>query len=235
MFQRRLMLTNTTNTRELGGYCGKEGRITKYKSFLRSDDVSQCNEGDIAKLKNYGVKTIIDLRGKSELIRKPNIFASCNDLKYFNIPLIPEEKFEVLTADITMKMDQVYVEIIKNHEAISKLFTVILENREGTILFHCTAGKDRTGVTALLLFMLAGAELTDIIADYQVTYLYIQPLIKKLTETYPDMPVHVMQCEPQWIVAAFNYILDTYGDVDSYFSSVGFSEAMVKSLKNIII
>ncbi|MGL5512929.1 MAG: tyrosine-protein phosphatase, partial [Sporomusa sp.] len=49
------MLTNTTNTRELGGYCSKDGRITKYKSFLRSDEVSQCNEGDIAKLKDYGV------------------------------------------------------------------------------------------------------------------------------------------------------------------------------------
>lgn len=81
------LLKTTQNTRDLGGYRTKDGAFTKEKAILRSDVQNFPSEEDFEYLKTYGITTIIDMRGKDEVERKPSGFAGKEGFHYFNFPI----------------------------------------------------------------------------------------------------------------------------------------------------
>ena len=76
---------------------------------------------------------------------------------------------------------------IEDKETISQVFHIIASSKDG-VLFNCKAGKDRTGVIAMILLLLADVYDDDIIADYSVSCIYIRDEIKKMNEDNPDLP-----------------------------------------------
>ena len=176
----RLPLEGVSNARELGGYPCLKG-FTKYKSFLRTDDLSRLTEKDIQTLLAYGITSVIDLRSKSELLKLPNPFADgVKGINYINIPLMNDD---VASPDFTRLvldnaegyLKQAYIDMINNSQrAVCDIFRFIAGQNEGCTVFHCTAGKDRTGIIAALLLGLAGVSHADILANYAVSYIYLR-------------------------------------------------------------
>lgn len=230
MSMRRLPMEKTSNTRELGGYPVSKQKITRYKSFIRSDNVSNCNEDDILFLKDYGVQTVIDLRNTSELNKSRNIFAHVDGIQYFHIPLTECHDFDSDESVSTLQLDALYIEIIQNHKGMCKLFQLLAETKDGTILYHCTAGKDRTGVTSCILLMLAGVCQEDIIADYQVSFTYIYPMLHKLQLDYAEMLAHICKSDPEWMITAYDYVIEHYGSAKGYLLEIGLDEQEIESL-----
>ncbi len=169
----RLPLKNAYNVRDLGGYpC--DGGVTGWRAFIRADGLERLDETDILFLREYGVKTVIDLRSDDELKTAPDPEGLRAFTDYFNIPLIPGA-----AADITKHvpntpsgfLSEFYLLIFKNgHGALHTVMEAIAGAREGGILFHCAAGKDRTGIIAALLLGLAGVAQADILSNYEITY-----------------------------------------------------------------
>ena len=99
----RLPLDGVENCRDLGGYGTEKGGQTDWRTFLHSSDMNKLTEEDISFLEEYGVKTVIDLRGSDEIERSPNPLAKLNSFDYFNIPFAGQPILELNElADLTM-------------------------------------------------------------------------------------------------------------------------------------
>lgn len=225
---KHLPLKNAYNVRDLGGYpCSKGKKITNYHAFLRADDLYYLNNEEIDYLIGYGLTAVIDLRSKEETDKYPDPFEKSKYINYVNIPLITENISDITrinTFEPKKMMTQFYMVLLKSSvEAIKNIFEFIASSQEGAVLFHCTAGKDRTGVTAMLLLMLSGACDTDIIADYAVTYIYnsANPILAKIMLEYPE---ELLRSDAEYIIPVIEFIKENYKSVDQYLEHIGVSK-----------
>ena len=227
---RRLPLEGVLNVRDLGGYPTKEGKETKFKKFLRSADLSNATTADITYLKEYGLTTVIDLRSLLELSKKPSSLQNIEGIEYIHLPLMLEEMANPkpnAKGTIELTLADLYVTILKTPEKI-KLLIDTIASKNGVILFNCTAGKDRTGITAALLLGLAGVDKQDILADYQITFTYLRPMVDSLLKSFPGMPQHVMESKPDWMEQALDYV----GDMNRYLLSCGIQQTTIDKIKS---
>lgn len=169
---RSILLPGAINIRDLGGYQTASG-LTQSHRFLRSGGTDELTRDDIDWLKAYGVSRVIDLRGDYELRSSPDPFASEEGVCWSHVPLYsfnmhdPKLMATVAGDDTINYMTQGYLNILGNHGIIRQLMKAIAQAQpDECVLFHCSAGMDRTGVTAMLLLGLVGASRQNIVANY---------------------------------------------------------------------
>lgn len=138
----RLPLKESYNTRDLGGYPTYDGNVTRFNQFLRSDEVGYLDNEDIEFLKEYGVKTVIDLRTENELDQISNPFEDEPSIQFHHISLLSQSMIQEMTENFnTVSMDVNYVNTLeKEKRSIAKELKVIHDSEEGCVLFHCSAG-----------------------------------------------------------------------------------------------
>lgn len=227
-----LPLKGTQNTRDLGGYITKDKKITKYKEFIRSSSLSNITDEDIDFLVKYGIKTVLDLRSEEETKDKPSRLKDINGIKYYNVPLSVDD----MQADITKEngyfdMIQGYIKRLSNKKAIKEIFDIISDNLQGGLIFNCTAGKDRTGIIAMLILGIANVQLKDIVANYQVSHTYMGEDPEFVRE-YNITKSRVFLSKPEFIDATIEYIMDEYSSFDNYLLSCGVSLNQIEIIKN---
>ena len=165
-----LVLAGTRNTRELGGYPAACGRKTRRHAFLRSDGLSGLTDKDVQMLLDYGVCCVVDLRSESETAAAPSRLADVPGVDYYSIPMLDEAASQGFTGGMPERMGDVYVKLLSGRgDAFARIIRIFAQHSGGTVLFNCTAGKDRTGVTAMLLLLLAGVPCEIVVADYSVS------------------------------------------------------------------
>lgn len=226
----RLPLSSIENCREMGGYNTQYGQQTKWHSFIRSSDMSKLMKEDIEFLKEYGVKTAIDLRGEDEIATHRNPLAEEDFCDYYNIPFITEQVSDITFSKEKIFMGDFYVDLLEQNVTLKEIFKVMAQAEEGCIVFHCMAGKDRTGVLAMLLLGLAGVEKKDILSNYEVTYTNLESIQKR--ENYKDIPRELMFSDREYILSAYEYILKTYQTIDHYLVSKGVEQRDIDIVKN---
>ena len=151
---RRINLEQAINVRDLGGYPTPDG-CTPYGRFIRADNMVGLTEADLETLYQAGVRTVIDLRTPGERERQPGSFENWRDVRVVPCSLLGES-LDSFTGFMRSLGENYSEMIVRDRDHYRDLFEIILsENQRGGILFHCTAGKDRTGVTAALLLGLA--------------------------------------------------------------------------------
>lgn len=132
------------------------------------------------------MRTVIDLRTPGERERQPGSFENWRDIRVVPCSLLGES-LDSFTGFMRSLGENYSEMIVRDRDHYRDLFEIILsENQRGGILFHCTAGKDRTGVTAALLLGLAGCEDADIVADYALTDIYLRPKVKLFLQHNPN-------------------------------------------------
>lgn len=112
----------------------------------------------------------------------------------------------------------------KAQASFAQVFHLFAQN-SGAALFHCTAGKDRTGMTAMLLLELAGVPDETIIADYAATEEYMQPvfsgIVKHMHTLGVEVPDYALRSEPDVMEQTLAYLRSRYGDARQYLLSGG--------------
>lgn len=225
----RLPMENAYNVRELGGYATKKGSVTIHHQFLRSENLTDITEEDKMFLIEYGLSGIIDLRSREEALIYPNPFRGNNAVKYINCPLITDGILDLRAVkEVGFDPGEFYVKLVEYKEMLYKIFHFILDNIDGCLLFHCQAGKDRTGVLAMILMGLAGVSKEDIVANYEVTHTYLKENVKLRLE---DGLEELEFSKPQWIEKAYDHIIEHYGSFKVYLMAVGLTKKEIKRIK----
>ena len=227
----RLPVQNAYNVRDLGGYVC-DGGSTRWRTFIRADGLEQIDSADIQVLRDYGIRTVIDLRSHTELETAPDPEELKSFVQYVNIPLLSEVATDVttITADRSETyLAETYLTILKQRgEVLQRIFVTIAEAQDGGILFHCAAGKDRTGVLAALLLGLVGVSYADILSNYEVTYTYIREDPKRLNRT-SNIPPKLFFSRLESLEPSLEY-LKTYGSVAQYLKTLSISDSALDAI-----
>lgn len=233
-----IALGGTYNTRDLGGYPTKDGGQTQYRRFLRSDGLQALTEAGAKQLqKEYGLSCVIDLRTTGENTRNPH--PAHLGVPVFSFPLIDQVNSTSFSGPLPTSMGQLYCSLLDGSKAaLHGIFRTILAN-PGCILYHCTAGKDRTGVVSMLLLSLAGCEDALITADYAASEANLAPLIAGQKAHFAQMgleiPDYVLGSAPENMEMALAHFHKNYGDAESYFALLGFTQSEIGQLRQRLV
>ena len=208
----------------------KNFREIKYQNMkagllFRSDVLYHLNPKEKALLRDNNIKVIIDLRGKDEVehLKDTNIKA----IKFINLPLLPEKKEDEPSPIVTIKhmtlpdMAYAYRQLVGRDikDSWSKIFNVLLENNSGPILFHCSAGKDRTGVVTAVILTALGIDKEKIYQDYLLTNekpLYYKKMALEMDPESREIFLEYFQAKKEYLDAAFDEINKIYGSFDNF-------------------
>ena len=214
--------------RDLGNYPTKSGGYTKNGTFYRSDLPKNMDDEDIEKILKLNISTVIDLRTEEEVNRKPNSL-NIKNIDYYNVSLLGD-KCPEFEKDIPIG----YMNILSNNETMRKTFKIIL-NAKGSVLFNCTAGKDRTGMVAMLLLKLADVYDEDILVDYQISYTYLKEDIRKMHKDNPDLPAFLGESKMEYMEETLEMFNNKYGNIIDYFTNLGFSLDEILKIKSKLV
>ena len=186
---RRYRLDQVANFRDLGGYAC-DGGVTRYGVIFRSTALNKATEEDIAKIEHLGVRTVIDLRFPSETKELPDRLGQ--DMDYINCSLMGTTKLEqldVVNSSVveTKTLHRMYrLMLLNGGKEIRKALEVVADS-EGAILFHCAAGKDRTGILTMLILSSVGVEREDILVEFRNICVKLEYKVKLYKKSNPSL------------------------------------------------
>lgn len=238
---RVLAVPGAMNIRDLGGYRTTAGHITRWRSLLRGDSPHLIMPEGAEALRAAGLSSVVDLRSPDEAAAEPNPLAALATVSYAARPLFddlaPTLQGVVARASGDLLLD-LYQEALDGRSgAVADALTAIAKAPPGAVLFHCTAGKDRTGIIAALLLGAAGVDRADIVADYALTGPRIAPLVERLLARTRDNggdPVahaRFLRCDADTMAATLNHIDRRHGSVPGYLADIGMDRAGIDALR----
>lgn len=241
--QRWIELDGADNTRDLGGLPAADGGYTRFGRLLRAGTLQDLTADDVTYLTEIlGIKAVVDLRLPDEAAREGSALSGIPGIRYFSLPLSSAGKIRSdLVADAA-EMDVVghYVALLEGSAAnivtAARLFADAVTR---PAIFHCAAGKDRTGVLAAVVLDAVGVGREAIIADYALTGQRMERISARLLqlETYRNMQalcrgIKGAATADEDSIAAFLGELDTrYGGGAGYMTAHGLTGGELAALR----
>jgi protein-tyrosine phosphatase len=169
---RILPLAGAANFRDVGGFPTADGRYTRWGTLFRSDALHELTDEDMAILRRIGLRTVIDLRTAVELDRTGRGPLGTEDARYFHLSVIDADGGESrgIPAPVDQNLANRYLWYLDiGRDALVLALRVLGESSSYPAVFHCAAGKDRTGVLAALVLEIIGVDRAAIVDDYALT------------------------------------------------------------------
>lgn len=240
-YLKRVPVPGLLNCRDLGGFAAAEG-VTRYGVFLRSEAPCDLGEEAVAFLRAYGLKTTFDLRGEPEIAWRPSALANEFDYRLLSLSGGAETFEKKNLPEGEFSWDKVYIKRAKEHREWIRSSITALTEAEGCSLFHCTTGKDRTGILTCCLLGAVGVSKEDISADYCLSQVYLQPMFRKMQDgslTIRKEPSHfeeyVFQTPFTAMMKFCEFFEEEFGSVRNYLLDVGVKEETLQKLQKKLI
>jgi protein-tyrosine phosphatase len=212
-------------------------------SLYRSDHLGALDEADARQIKSLGIRRVLDLRGVDErssavclvpdvtvhsLAIEPTIVQVLNDLIAAGHQLTP--------AEVVAHMQDTYRGFVRhNSHRFAELFRHLLESNEPTV-FHCTAGKDRTGFAAALILRSLGVPEEDVMHDYLLTNELLRMPDASRFRLTREVAAVLWRVQPEFLDAAFEAVEEDYGGLEEYFrKGLGLGEAERKKMRDLYL
>lgn len=230
---RRLSIPALLNARDLGGHPTTDGSTTRWRSLLRSDDLAQLTPQGVQVILDYGVQTVLDLRWDEEIALNPSpVSAALPDLAYRNISLLGRSAAQWRDLSQDCEKEQWKCVVLQWARAeLKDVLRAIAASPPGPLLFHCVAGKDRTGIIAALLLALADVEPESIASDYVAsTTMLSDAYLKRYADADPAAVLEAVRCPAQGVHNMLEY-LGEQGGIHAYFAAIGLSAAEIERLR----
>lgn len=240
----RIVLEGLPNTRDVGGIPAADGRFVKHARLLRSGALERATSRDLeVLLDDYHVRTVIDLRTEEERKEHPDPEDGLMGVRFVDAPVLSTSTFGVTREGSMMQalkmlrtvqknpagmMEEVYESMMLDEQSqrgFTQFFDDVLATDEGSVLWHCTIGKDRAGLAAALLLHVLGAPREAIERDYLATNSYVGSETQNIMDALAsfglgdklDKSIHVINsADPRFLKAAFDAVEKHYGSLDAY-------------------
>lgn len=228
-----LQFQGLLNVRELGGHPTLDGATTRLHSLLRADDLVQLTPQGVQALANFGVRTVVDLRWPGEIAARPHPIAlGERKVRYHSISLLAGDEMEwaSLSGECTKEMWKCAV-LEHTRPQLKAVLEIIAGAAAEPLLFHCVAGKDRTGLIAALLLALADVEPDAIAADYAAsTALLAEAYLQRYTNLDRAEIMEALRCPEEGVHNMLAYLAQ-YGGAAGYLRAIGLSGPTIERLR----
>lgn len=240
-----IRLNSTLNTRDLGGTLTSNGFRVKHNRLIRSDKLSKLDKHDIETLKEHNLVKVIDFRSVTEFETKADV--RIDGVEYINLPTFYKD---IKTTKLAKHGDSNLLQLVNKEtggknlllttyhdlvtsekaiEAYRNFFKIVLDNKEGAILWHCSQGKDRAGLAAFYLLYALGVPVEECRKDYFASSEGMKVKTKEMIEIVLEetndpslipMVEEVFMPLDEYIDMALNTINENYESLDNYLRNV---------------
>ena len=236
---RHIPLEGAENFRDLGGYTTQSGTPVRWRQVFRADRLTNLTEADAQTLASMSLKTVIDLRTPAEALRNgPGRLA--DQATVFSHSL--------LTTSASLRPTLDYATWVEHAQGpIAAVFSIMTGPQDPfPLVFHCSAGKDRTGIIAALLLSVLGADQADIVTDYALTRQYFSPTRSpdaqrlhrwhgRMKRIFPDISERIatrlLDADPETMKALLATLTERYGSPVGYLEAIGMDDAAFAVLR----
>lgn len=256
--QRLLPIQQGYNFRDLGGYPTADGHTTKWRRIIRTGSLARLSNNDLKVLTEIPVTIDVDLRAPDEVKKAPDKVPST--AKYYHLPVFASDETDASHSDeeIAAQMQQPgngYHHMIDVYQrmatvnsakiAYQSLFKLLLSDHSGAFLYHCTAGKDRTGMASYLILSALGVEEEIIMEDYlltnEVTREFRNNWLQEMrnngaSEALVTNRAALASVAPDYLNTAIKNINKNYGNVNNYLTDyLEITSAEIKQLRELYL
>lgn len=233
--------TGCFNFRDIGGYPTTGGRTVRWGRYFRAGRQDRMTEQDLATVSDLGIATQIDLRRPDEALEQGRGPIESMGAAYHNIAVIPEggsDELSRLVGDTGISGRRYLGYLEFGPESWIRMFEIFSAAENQPILIHCTAGKDRTGVSTAFLLSVLGVDRALIEADYLLTNRDVARQVDFLEETV-GLPEGTDRATMMRLAGvpedAMRDFLDgleeKWGGPLAYLRSIGISEAAMEAVR----
>lgn len=256
---RRIKTEKIKNARDLGGFPAANGKTIRKNALIRSGHLAMATENDLKLLcEKHNLGTVIDLRTEAEIKEKPEKLP--DSIAAFRIPLldnsflgIARDEFSIrdwfnVFRDTDRKPVDVFCEMYdalvfgeRSGKLIPEFFNVLLENNDTAVLWHCSAGKDRVGVTTMLVLLALGVDRELIYKDYIATRYFTAKdiILMRVFSPFVLRNIRLVKClsilmgvKKVYLEKIFQRIDNEYENVEDFFEKqYGITQEMLNELR----
>lgn len=231
MKNRAVVIEGVQNARDLGGISTENGGKTRSGRFIRGAALHHITAKGMAQMKELGIKHVVDLRSVAESERNPDI----TDLTKLSVPMLDNMQSKITdfksgqgAIEFPDSIDGLYYLMIDTHkDEFKNLFKYFAANPDDGMFYHCSIGKDRTGVTSMLLLSIAGVSREDIVADYNLS----KPLEGNGPGDNPNVPAYVYEAPKVAMENTLDWLEEKYGGPLGYLKHIGVTGEEIETIR----
>jgi len=243
-----IKLRSVLNFRDISGTNADNGSFVKRGMIYRSASLDSISKKDISLLRQLGIRTIIDLRGPSEQKKRKR---EPDGIRVISMPLDFQGKtrerlypyFRQKNSEnkILEVSNELYLEIAEaSAPVLAGIIEILLTPDSGALLFHCQAGKDRTGIIAALIHLIAGTEREVIIEDFLRSNDELIPYFKKIFMLrkiisfgfFPyNLVIFAVRVKERNISSVIEMVRNRPGGIEGYLESAGFNPSRLEEFR----
>jgi protein-tyrosine phosphatase len=252
---RLIPLQGSFNFRDLGGYPGSRGRLTRWGRLYRADALHELTAADVGQLRQLGLRTIVDLRTERELARSGRGPLEPEDVAFHHLAVVREAVRGDGTSDRAGEGEAVaapapagddlaerylwYLDV--GRDSLVETLTLLGGDEHYPLVFHCAAGKDRTGVLAALVLSILGVERQVIVADYVITAERLRFIMQRwladpeFAERMAKLPATRFSVEAPTMEGFLDQLQDRYGGARQWALDAGVSAAVLDRIADLLL
>lgn len=245
--QRWIELAGADNTRDLGGLAVAGGGRTRFGRLLRAGTLQDLTADDVRYLTSeLGVRTVVDLRLAEEAAREGSALSGNPAVRYFSLPLSStgNVRSDIVADGAEMDIVGHYAALLEGSAAnIVTAARLFADDMRTPAIFHCAAGKDRTGVLAAVVLDAVGVSREEIIADYALTGQRMKRISARLLRlaTYRDMQAlsrgvkGAATADEESMAAFLDELHGRYGSGAGYLTGHGLPAGELAALRSALV
>lgn len=235
LLSEKVLPVNGYNFRDLGGIKTTDGKYVRWGKLFRTDEMYKLTPDDLKYLESTGLKTVVDFRTDTEkeggfggiMPESYDVLPSSvkeaknlpiNAGNIFSDEILGQIKGGATLDDMAQVMINSYVEMVTVDEYVAQykeFFRLLQDESSLPLSFHCSAGKDRTGVATMLILTALGVDKTTIMADYMLSAKLVEPKYEKYVKMI-GVIAPLVTVDEQYLNAAYDKIEEKYGSVTTF-------------------
>lgn len=236
--RRQIDLAGCLNFRDLGGYPTRAGGQVRWRRLFRSDGLHLLTGDDIRRLRDeIRLAEVVDLRSSAELASEGRGMLAAEPMRFHHLPLFDGETREhrARAAEITLA-DRYALMAEFAADRIAAVVTALAQ-AGGPAVFHCAAGKDRTGVISAILLGLLDVPDEVIVADYAATQENLDAIVDRLMsldgyrQMLASLPPDTLHAKPETMVSLLTRLRERFGSIEGYAREAGVRDDAIARLR----
>jgi len=241
---RHLPLETCSNFRDLGGYPTADGRRTRWRRLFRADGLTRLSSADRTVLRTLGVRIVIDLRTDLEVESRGRFPGDFEGIAYHHLPLtdtLPGAETAPEWGDAAFVAQRYASYVEAGTASLATALDLLSEPANLPAVFHCSVGKDRTGVLAAVVLGLLGVSDDVIVDDYALSKKAMVRILEQFRAEYPDSadviarfaPV-ILSVEPEAMAGFLVAVRRRFGSFDAMADDLGRRQAVERLRDNLL-
>lgn len=238
--RRLVSLDAVHNFRDLGGYPARDGQVTRWQRLYRADGLYRLNGADLEVVRDLGLKTVIDLRSHAELELRGTFPVEAIDVAFSHLPVFDttwqhDEHVDKTDHEFLAWAYRDMLEV--GAERFAKAIEQLASPGALPAVFHCAAGKDRTGMLAALVLGALGVSRAVVLADYGLTAggmarmrSWAEREFPEFAERMADAPSAFLAALPDALGDVFDELVHEHGSIHAYVTSIGVGADAIDAL-----